>query len=394
MAKRDYYEILGVSRDASPEEIKKAYRRLALKYHPDRNPGDKEAEEKFKEVSEAYEVLSDPEKRAAYDRYGHAAFDPHARVGAGGGSGWSGGFGGFHDPFEIFREVFGSSSIFDELFGTGGERARTQAGGVEGDDIRYDLQLTLEEAVHGCEKKIQIRRYVPCPDCGGTGARRGSGRTTCPTCHGYGEVEHVVAGFMRIRQTCPNCQGAGTIIRTPCSTCRGEGRIRKLDTLTIRVPPGVDEGTQLRSAGNGDAGVRGGPPGDLYIVIHVKPHEFFKRRGDDLLLELPISFPTAALGGEVTIPTLDGPEKIVIPPGTQPGTVFRLRGRGVKNVHGYGRGDLLVRVTIEVPTRLTAEQRRKLEEFARVCKDDTHPKSKSFLEKAREFLKNFTQSSS
>lgn len=382
--KRDYYEVLGVSRDATIDEIKKAYRRLALQYHPDRNPGNKEAEEKFKEIAEAYEVLSDPEKRALYDRYGHAAFDRAATTTAQQGSS----FGGFHDPFEIFREVFGTGSIFDELFGTG---QTTGYASTQGEDIHYDLTLTLEEVATGCEKEVQIRRAVPCPHCNGAGAEPRSGYTTCRTCRGHGFVEQQLGGFFRFRQTCPDCRGEGRVIRTPCSKCGGEGRIYKLETVHLRIPAGVDNETQLRVSGKGHAGLRGGPSGDLYVHVHIQEHELFKRRGDDLVIELPISFPMAALGGEVQVPTLAGIERLSIPPGTQPGTVFRLKSKGLPNVRGYGRGDLLVRITIDVPKHLTAEQRRKLEEFARACGEDTYPRLKDFWEKAKQLIRNFTK---
>lgn len=386
MAQRDYYAILGVSRDASQEEIKKAYRRLALKYHPDRNPGDKEAEEKFKEIGRAYEILSDPQKRAAYDQYGEAAFDPRAR--AGGGGGFGGGFGGFHDPFEIFREVFGGGggSIFDEIFGAATGR-RDGGGAQRGADLRYDLEISFGEAAKGCEKEITITKAGPCPACKGTGAEKGSGRTRCRTCGGRGQVEQILGGFMRVRQTCPRCDGAGEVIERPCQRCQGQGRTPQRSKVRLRIPPGVDTGTRLRSAGNGESGMRGGPPGDLYVVLHVRPHEIFQRHGDDLLCEVPISFVQAALGAEIEVPTLDGKASIRIPPGTQSGTVFRLRGKGIPNVQGYGRGDLHVRVVVEVPTKLTPQQRAKLEEFAALCDENVNPRSRSFLEKARDLFR-------
>jgi molecular chaperone DnaJ len=378
MTKRDYYEILGVDKSASPEEIKKAYRKLALKYHPDRNAGDKTAEEKFKEIGEAYEVLSDPQKRAAYDQYGHAAFDPRAKA-----SGFGGGYGGFHDPFEIFREVFGNSGIFDEFFG----RSDSDSEAYErGEDLRVNLEITLEEAALGCEKEVSVTRLDQCSACKGTGAEPGSSKKICPTCHGKGQVG-ISTGFFRIAQTCPNCYGQGSVLEKPCHSCNGTGQKKRTSKIKIKIPPGVDTGTRLKSAGNGNAGRRGGMPGDLYIFIHVKPHEIFQRDGDDLICEVPISFVKAALGGELEIPTLFGKETIKIPAGTQTGTVFRIRGRGIKNVYGNGQGDLLVRLNVEVPTRLNSAQRAKLEEFAALCNEEVHPISKSFFEKAKNFFK-------
>ncbi|MBM3879286.1 MAG: molecular chaperone DnaJ [Verrucomicrobia bacterium] len=383
MAKRDYYEVLGVDRKAAEEDIKKAYRKQALKFHPDKNPGDKSAEEKFKELGEAYEVLSDPQKRAAYDQYGHAAFDPRSRASA---AGRSGGFGGFHDPFDIFREVFGGGgSIFEDFFG--GESRRDPSGAQRGSDLRYDLEITLEEAALGCEKEVSLTKADTCDACEGTGAESGSGMRNCSTCGGRGQVEQVLGGFMRVRQTCPRCEGAGRVIERPCRVCRGSGRRERTSKVTIRVPAGVDTGTRLRSSGNGESGLRGGPAGDLYVVLHLRPHEIFQRDGDDLLCEVPISFVQATLGAEIEVPTLQGPAHIRIPTGTQTGTVFRLKGRGVRNVQGYGLGDLHVRVAVEVPSRLNAAQRAKLEEFAALCDASVNPRTKSFLDKAKEFFR-------
>jgi molecular chaperone DnaJ len=382
MAKRDYYEVLGVERNASEEDLKKAYRKLAVKYHPDKNPGDKTAEEKFKELGEAYEALSDPQKRAAYDQYGHAAFDPRARAGA--GPAWSG--GGFHDPFEIFREVFGSrgtGSLFEEIFG---EAARDPSGAQRGSDLRYDMQITFEEAVSGCEKEVSLTKPEMCDACRGTGAESGSGVKLCPHCGGRGQVVSS-RGIFSIAQTCPRCEGAGRVVERPCRVCRGAGRKEKASKVKLRIPPGVDTGTRLRSAGNGESGVHGGPAGDLYVVLHVKPHELFERDGDDLLCEVPISFVQAALGAELEVPTIDGAAHIRIPAGTQTGTVFRLKGKGVRNVQGYGVGDLLARVVVEVPTRLNTAQRAKLEEFASLCDPNVNPRSKSFFERARDLFR-------
>lgn len=373
MAKRDYYEVLGVERSSDPETIKKAYRKLAVKYHPDKNPGDKTAEEKFKEIGEAYEVLSDPQQRAAYDQYGHAAFDPRSR---GFGRG-----GGFHDPFEIFREVFGggTGSIFDDLF-SGGRRDPSEP--QRGDDLRYDMEITLEEAAHGCEKEITVSKHDRCDVCNGSGAEAGSRTKTCSTCGGRGQVI-TARGIFSIAQTCPHCQGAGRIVEKPCKTCNGSGRRQRSSKIKLRIPAGVDTGSRLRSAGNGEAGLRGGPQGDLYVVIHVRPHEIFQRDGDDLLCEVPVNFVQATLGADIEVPTLNGNALIKVPAGTQPGTVFRLKGRGIKNVQGYGFGDLHVRINVEVPTRLNAAQKAKLQEFAELCDGKENPIGQSFFEKAK-----------
>jgi molecular chaperone DnaJ len=376
MAKRDYYEILGVERSASDEDIKKSYRKLAVKFHPDKNPGDKAAEEKFKELGEAYEALSDEQKRAAYDQYGHAAFDPRARAARGGA-------GGFHDPFEIFREVFGGGGggIFDEFFGRSADPSQPQ----RGDDLRYDLEISLEDAAHGCEREITVTKSEKCDSCHGSGGEEGSRTRTCTTCGGRGQVL-TSRGIFSIAQTCPACEGAGRVIEKPCRACRGSGRREKSSKISLRIPAGVDTGARLRSSGNGDAGLRGGPPGDLYVVLRLKPHEIFHREGDDLLCEVPIGFVQAALGAEIEVPTLEGRATVKIPAGTQPGTIFRLRGKGVKNLQGYGHGDLHVRVTVEVPSKLSADQRKKLEEFAALCNGKESPLSQSFFEKAKKFF--------
>ena len=374
MAKEDYYELLGVDRNASEEEIKKAYRKKAVQYHPDKNPGSKPAEEMFKKVSEAYEVLKDPEKRAAYDRFGHAAFAQ--------GGGPRGPGGGFHDPFDIFREVFGGAggSIFEEFFGGG-----SGDGGRDGADLRYDMEITLEEAARGVEREISVRKLALCDHCEGTGAEPGSRRVTCTTCHGSGQVT-TSRGFFTVRQVCPTCHGAGRRIERPCRECRGEGRMQKTTKIYVRIPPGVDTGSRLRSAGNGEAGLQGGRPGDLYLFIHVRDHEIFERQGDDLFCEIPIKFTLASLGGTIEVPTLSGKASLRIPPATQSGTTFRLKGRGVPGLRSGQPGDQLVRVQVEVPTHLTVEQRKKLEEFAVACGDANEPVARSFFEKAKKFF--------
>ena len=382
MAKRDYYEVLGVERSASDEEIKKAYRKLAVKYHPDKNPGDKAAEEQFKELGEAYEALSDSQKRAAYDQDGHSAFDPRSRASRGGG----GGGAGFHDPFDIFREVFsggGGGGIFDEFFGGGRSSDPNQP--QRGDDLRYDMELSLEDAAHGCERDITISKSERCDSCHGSGSEEGSKVKTCPTCGGRGQVL-TSRGIFSIAQTCPACEGAGRVIEKPCRACRGAGRREKSSTIHLRIPAGVDTGARLRSSGNGDAGLRGGPPGDLYVVLRLKAHEIFQRDGDDLLCEVPVGFVQATLGSEVEVPTLEGRATVKVPAGTQPGTIFRLKGKGIKNIQGYGHGDLHVRVSVEVPSRLSTEQRQKLEEFSALCNGKESPIAQGFFEKAKKFF--------
>ncbi|MEI7958535.1 MAG: molecular chaperone DnaJ [Verrucomicrobiota bacterium] len=380
VTKRDYYEVLGVSKSAPADEIKKAYRKLAVKHHPDKNPGDHTAEEKFKELGEAYDVLMDDNKRAAYDRMGHAAFAQGTAGPRGGG-----GAGGFHDPFDIFREVFGAGGggVFEQFFGGGG--GSQGEAHQRGSDLRYDLQIRLEEAAFGCEKEIEINKLDACKKCNGSGAEPGSKVTTCPTCRGRGQVI-ASRGFFQVAQTCPTCRGTGQTISNPCKACGGEGRAEARSRIKLKIPAGIEDGARLRSSRNGESGVRGGPPGDLYVVIHIKEHEVFEREEDNLYCEVPVRFTTAALGGEVSVPTLEGKAALKIPAGTQSGTVFKLRGKGVPTLSSSQRGDLMVRVLVEVPSKLDAEQRKKLEEFAELCGDENTPIHKSFFEKAKEWF--------
>lgn len=384
MAKEDYYQLLGVEKGATEEELKKAYRKKAVQYHPDKNPGNKEAEEMFKKVSHAYEVLKDPEKRTAYDRYGPAAFEGQAagapRPGAGGG--------GFHDPFDIFREVFGQQQggggggIFEEMFGGGGGG---RDAGRDGSDLRYDLEITLEEAARGAEKEISFRKHATCERCEGSGAEPGSKRVTCPTCRGSGQIRRS-GGIITFTQPCPTCGGSGSKVEKPCTACRGEGRVPKTTKLNVRIPPGVDTGSRLRSTGNGEAGLAGGNPGDLYIVLSVKEHELFERQEENLFCEIPIKFTLATLGGTIEVPTLFGKASLKIPSGTQSGTTFRLRDKGMPSLRGSRQGDQLVRVQVEVPQSLSAEQRKLLEDFVRISGDANEPTSKKFFEKAKRFF--------
>jgi len=375
--KRDYYEVLGVGRDTSEEEIKRAYRKLAVKFHPDKNPDDPHAEEKFKELGEAYDVLMDADKRAAYDRFGHAAFEQ------------GGGFrGGFHDPFDIFREVFGggggiSGGIFETFFGGVAGRGEDRQRGA---DLRYDMQITLEEAAFGAEKEIEVRKLDICDKCGGTGAESGARSINCPVCGGRGQVISS-RGFFQVSQTCPRCRGVGHIVEKPCRACEGEGRLEKPSRIKLKIPAGIADGSRLRSPRNGEAGIRGGPQGDLYVVVHVQEHKIFQRDQDNLYCEVPIPFSLATLGGEVPVPTLEAKANLKIPAGTQSGQMFKLRGKGVVHVNGREHGDLLVRVIVEVPTRLNDEQRAKLQEFAELCGEENTPLRKSFFERAKEFFR-------
>ena len=379
MPKRDYYSTLGVNRDASDEEIKKAYRKLAMKHHPDRNPDDKASEDKFKDAKEAYEVLSDPKKRVAYDQFGHAGVDP-AAFGAGArGFGGQEGFGGFADAFgDIFGEIFGNA---------GGGRSR--GGGVfRGADLRYNLELSLEEVARGTEARIRIPAMEECATCHGSGAKPGTQAKTCPTCNGQGQVR-VSQGFFSIQQTCPQCHGSGKIIPQPCETCDGAGRIRKHKTLSVKIPAGVDQDDRIRLSGEGEAGINGGPSGDLYVVVNLKPHAVFQRQNNDLHCDMPIGFATAALGGEIEIPTLDGHAKLKIPPETQTGQVFRLKSKGIKGVRSASHGDLYCHVAIETPIKLTAHQKELLREFETINAQDPgahNPRAKNWFDRVREFF--------
>ncbi len=344
MSKRDYYEVLGVDKNANEADIKKAYRRVAMKYHPDRNPDDPQADAKFKEASEAYEILATQEKRAAYDQFGHAGVDPSMGGGAGGFGGGS------------FSDIFGD--VFGDIFGGGGNRGGPQ----RGSDLRYTLDISLEDAVKGTTVEIRVPSLSSCDLCGGSGAKKGSQPTTCATCGGAGQVR-MQQGFFQVQQTCPNCRGRGKTISNPCPTCRGQGRVEKNKTLSVKVPPGVDTGDRIRLSGEGEAGPEGGPAGDLFVQMSVKDHPLFERDGKHLYCEVPISFADAALGGELEVPTLDGRVKLKIPPETQTGKLFRLRGKGVKPVRGGGTGDLLCRSVVETPINLTKRQREILEEL-------------------------------
>ncbi|MSM39495.1 MAG: molecular chaperone DnaJ [Geobacter sp.] len=369
--KRDYYEVLEVHRNASDIEIKKAYRKLAIQFHPDKNPGDKAAEDKFKELSEAYEVLSDAQKRAQYDQFGHAG------VNAGGFSG--GGFGfGAGTPFsDIFSDIFG-----DIFGGDGRQRSR----GRRGDDLQYTLDIKFEDAANGLETKIDVPYAKRCATCGGSGAKPGTEPKTCPTCRGAGQVRFQ-QGFFSVSRTCNHCNGEGRVVDSPCATCRGTGSVKDSKTLSVKVPPGVETGNRLKLSGEGGQGTKGGPNGDLYVLINVKEHPLFTREGNDVLCEIPISFTQAALGCEIEIPTLEGQVSLKIPEGTQSGRIFRLRSKGIPVLQGYGRGDQLVIMRVETPTNLNRQQRDLLEEFARISGEDVHPMRKGFFDKVMDILK-------
>ena len=373
MAKRDYYEVLGVAKNATDDDLKKAYRRLAMKYHPDRNPDSKEAEGKFKEAKEAYEMLSDAAKREAYDRYGHAGVDPNA--GFAGGAGGQG-FGGFADVFgDIFGDIFG---------GQRGGAGRSNV--YRGADLRYAMEISLEQAAGGCTSEIRVPAWENCEPCNGSGAKPGTKPKVCHACGGQGAVR-VQQGFFSIQQTCPTCRGSGKVIPEPCTACEGAGRVKKNKTLEVKIPAGIDDGMRIRSAGNGEPGINGGPPGDLYVEIHVKEHGVFQRDGDDLHCEVPIGMTTAALGGMVQIPTLNGRAEIDLPEGTQSGKQFRLRGKGIKGIRSSYPGDLYAHVVVETPVRLNDAQKQLLRDLEASLKDPNHsPQTRGWMDRVKDFF--------
>ncbi len=382
-SKRDYYEVLGVKRDATADDIKKAYRKLAVQYHPDKNAGNVEAEEKFKEISAAYEILSDPQKRQKYDQFGHQAFGP----GTGGFGG--GGFEGIdlEEALRTFMGAFGGGggrggSIFDDFFGGGGRAERGASN--RGADLRFDLEIDFEEAVFGTQRDLTFPVMDECKKCKGTGSESGTKRETCPRCKGVGQTVSS-NGFFHVRQACSMCGGAGEVIRDPCRACRGSGRARARRTITLKVPAGVETGSRLRVAGKGENGMRGGPSGDLYVVLHVKEHDLFKRRDEDIYVQVPVPYPVAALGGEIEVPTIYGYAKLKIPAGTESGKIFRMRGRGLKGVGSFGNGDQHVVVMVETPERMSGKQKKALEAFAAELDDSNHPASAKLRKKAKEF---------
>ncbi len=376
--KRDLYEVLEIEKGASDEEIKKAYRKLAKKYHPDLNPGDKEAEQKMKEVNAAYEVLSDKDKKARYDQFGHAGIDPNYAAGG------AGGYGGFED--------FDLGNIFDSFFGGafGGQSSRRQTGPQRGENIRIGLTLSFEEAAFGCEKEVNVTRAEKCPDCNGSGAQAGTAAETCPLCHGTGQfktTQRTPFGVFSSAAPCNNCHGTGKIIKNPCKTCNGTGRVRKSRTIFIKVPAGIDEGQTISLRGEGQGGLNGGPSGDLFATVSIKPHKLFKRSGQDVLLEMPVSFVQAALGAQLTVPTIDGKVQYDLPEGTQTGTVFRLKGSGIPNPSGRGRGDQYIKVNIEIPKNLTGEQKEILRKFEDTVGESHYQERKGFFSKMKDRFK-------
>ncbi len=387
MSKRDYYEILGVSKGASDDEIKKSYRKLAMKYHPDRNADDKNAETKFKELNEAYEVLKDKEKRAAYDQYGHAAFDPSM-----GGGGHGGPRGGFHAGGAGFSDIF--EEVFGDFMGGGARQGSSRhgtSGAQQGADLRYDLSITLEQAFKGHQSKVSISSSLKCDDCNGSGAEKGSKSTTCPLCHGAGMVR-TRQGFFTMERTCSRCSGAGQVIEKPCKNCYGQGRKQGKRSLNVSIPAGIEDGSRIRLQGEGEAGLRGGPAGDLYVFVSVKKHDFFKREGATLYSEVPIPMITATLGGSIDVPTIEGGKaRVTIPEGTQSGKMFRLKGKGMSQLRRSLRGDLYVQAQVETPVKLTPRQKEILKEFSKLSeKANNNPQSDSFLKKIKGFWDNLT----
>ena len=383
MSKRDYYEVLGVSKTATQDELKKAYRKLARKYHPDLNKDNEEAAEKFKECNEAYSVLSDDQKRAQYDQFGHAAFE-NGGMGGGGGFGGAGGFGGFGGS--------GMEDIFDMFFGGQGGRGsnRAKSGPQRGADLRFDLEITFEEAAFGLEKEINLYRDETCDHCHGEGAEPGSKVESCPECNGTGYVrftQNTMFGQMVNERPCSRCKGEGKIISEPCKECRGKGTVKRNKKLKVKIPAGVDNGSRLRVSGEGEAGAKGGPSGDLYVYLYVKPHKFFERDGTTVLCEVPINIVQATLGADIKVPTLDGQVTMKVPEGTQPGKILRLKGKGIPSLRGGGRGDQLVRIKVVVPTKLSDKQKDALRKFADISKDNINPEEKSFMDKVKDFFK-------
>ena len=377
--KRDYYEVLGLQKGASDNDIKKAFRKMAMKYHPDKNPGDKVAEEKFKEINEAYAVLSDPEKKEKYDRFGHAGVDPNS--GFGGGAGGFGGFGGFEDIFDMFGGAFGG-------FG-GGSRGRRNNSPRKGSDLQKAVTITFEEAAFGTKKEIRLNKYVKCKTCGGSGAAPGTSKKSCPKCGGTGEIrtaQRTPLGTFQSVSPCPDCNGTGEINETPCPDCGGSGKTRDNVTISVNIPAGVDNDSVIPIKGQGEPGVNGGPDGDLYIVINVEPHKIFERRGQDLWLEIPITFDQAALGDDIIVPTLEGKVSYKVPSGTQPDTIFRLKGKGIKSVRGNRKGDLYVKVNLEVPTKLNSKQKKAISAMAEKVTGECYQKKSSFLDSLKEFF--------
>ncbi|MGI6722137.1 MAG: molecular chaperone DnaJ [Anaerovoracaceae bacterium] len=374
--KRDYYEVLGLQKGASDAEIKRAFRKLAMKYHPDKNPGDKEAEAKFKEINEAYSILGDPEKKDKYDRFGHAGVDPNAGFG---GAGGFEGFGGFDDIFDMFGGMFG---------GRGGGQRRN--GPRKGRDLQQSMTISFEEAAFGVKKDVKLTKYCQCDHCGGSGAEPGTNKSTCPKCGGSGEIhtqQKTPFGVFQSSQPCDRCGGTGEIIETPCHECGGTGKVRKTQTISVNIPAGIDNENVITLRGQGEPGEHGGPMGDLYIVINVKPHKLFRRRGQDLQIEIPITFEQAALGDEITVPTLEGKVKYKVPAGTQPGTIFRLKGKGITHMHGSRKGDLYVKANLEVPKKLNSKQKKAIQKMSEAVTTDCYKNKSGFLDSLKELFK-------